>query len=89
MRAKVVLLAAEGYGNNEIAVRLDSCREIVSKWRKRFFEERLAGLEERTTAWASPKFFPGGRRRSQGNRMRASATPRPALVETPSPRYPL
>jgi transposase-like protein len=47
MRAKVVLLAAQGYGNDEIAVRLDSRREIVSKWRKRFFEQRLAGLEER------------------------------------------
>src|SRR5947209_18822906 len=47
MRAKVVLLAAQGYGNDEIAARLDSRREIVSKWRKRFFEERLAGLEER------------------------------------------
>ncbi len=47
MRAKIVLLAAQGYGNDEIATRLDSRREIVSKWRKRFFEERLAGLEER------------------------------------------
>mgnify|MGYP003298484320 CR=1 FL=1 len=50
MRAKVVLLAAQGYGNDEIAARLDSCREIVSKWRKRFFEERLAGLAERELA---------------------------------------
>jgi transposase len=47
MRAKVVLLAAQGFGNDEIATRLGSRREIVSKWRKRFFEERLAGLEER------------------------------------------
>jgi transposase len=47
MRAKIVLLAAQGYGNDEIAMRLDSRREIVSKWRKRFFEERFAGLEER------------------------------------------
>jgi len=29
-----------------IAARLDTRREIVSKWRKRFFERGLAGLEE-------------------------------------------
>jgi len=30
------------------AARLDTRREIVSKWRKRFFEEGLPGLEERS-----------------------------------------
>ena len=57
MRAKIVLLAAQGYGNDEIATRLDSRREIVSKWRKRFFEERLAGLEERPRH-GRPAVFP-------------------------------
>jgi hypothetical protein len=57
MRAKVVLLAAQGHGNDEIAARLDSRREIVSKWRKRFFEERLAGLEERPRH-GRPSVFP-------------------------------
>ena len=47
VRAKIVLLAAAGLANDEIAARLDTRREIVSKWRKRFFEEGLAGLEER------------------------------------------
>ena len=45
-RAKMVLLAAEGLSNDEIARRLDTRREVVSMWRKRFFEKRLAGLEE-------------------------------------------
>ena len=58
MRAKVVLLAAQGYGNDEIAARLGSRREIVSKWRKRFFEERLAGLEERSRHGRPPVFPP-------------------------------
>src|SRR5262249_60676200 len=58
IRAKVVLLAAQGYGNDEIAARLDSRREIVSKWRKRFFEERLAGLEERPRHGRPPVFPP-------------------------------
>jgi transposase len=47
MRAKVVLLAAQGLSNKEIGKRLQLPRQIVSKWRKRFFEERLAGLQER------------------------------------------
>jgi hypothetical protein len=46
IRAKMILLAAEGLGNDEIAARLDTRREVVSEWRKRFFRHRLAGLEE-------------------------------------------
>ena len=45
IRAKIVLLAAEGLGNDVIAARLDTPRQIVSKWRKRFALERLPGLE--------------------------------------------
>ena len=47
IRAKMILLAAAGVPNDQIAARLSTRREIVSMWRKRFFEERLAGLEER------------------------------------------
>lgn len=47
IRAKMILLAAQGVPNDEIAARLSTRREIVSMWRKRFFEDRLAGLEER------------------------------------------
>lgn len=47
VRAKIVLYAADGFSNDEIARRLDTPRPIVSKWRKRFFKQRLAGLEER------------------------------------------
>jgi transposase len=44
VRARIVLYAAEGLGNDEIATRLDTPRQVVSKWRKRFFDQRLAGL---------------------------------------------
>ena len=47
LRAKMILLAAEGLSNDGIARRLDTRREVVSMWRKRFFDQRLAGLEER------------------------------------------
>jgi len=46
-RAKMILLAAQGWDNKDIALRIDARREVVSMWRKRFFEKRLAGLEER------------------------------------------
>ncbi len=58
LRAKVVLLAAAGLRNDEIAARLDLRRDAVSKWRKRFFEERLAGLEERPRPGRPPVFPP-------------------------------
>ena len=57
IRAKVVLLAAKGLENKQIAERLDLPRQIVAKWRKRFFEERLAGLEERSRR-GRPRVFP-------------------------------
>ena len=57
MRARMVLLAAEGLSNDQIAARLDTRREIVSMWRKRFFEERLAGLDERVRP-GRPRVFP-------------------------------
>jgi hypothetical protein len=46
-RAKMILLAAQGRDNKDIALRIDARREVVSMWRKRFFTKRLAGLEER------------------------------------------
>ncbi len=62
VRAKVVLLAAEGLENKEIGVRLDMPRPVVSKWRKRFFRERLDGLEDRSRRGRPPAFSPSGRR---------------------------
>jgi transposase len=56
-RAKMILMAASGVDNDEIAMRLDTRREVVSQWRKRFFKERLAGLEERARP-GRPRAFP-------------------------------
>jgi transposase len=57
IRAKIVLMAASGLDNEEISARLDTSRVIVSKWRKRFFEDGLAGLEERPRG-GRPRVFP-------------------------------
>ncbi len=58
VRAKIVLLAASGMDNDEIAARLDTRREVVSKWRKRFYEQGLAGLDERPRGGRPPAFSP-------------------------------
>jgi transposase len=58
VRAKIVLMAAEGLDNDEIAARLDTSRVIVSKWRKRFFEQGLVGLEERPRGGRPRVFAP-------------------------------
>lgn len=58
IRAKIVLYAALGMENKEIAARLDTSAQIVCKWRKRFFERRLAGLEEEPRRGRPPRFSP-------------------------------
>lgn len=58
IRAKIVLYAAEGLDNDAIAARLDTPRQIVSKWRKRFYQERLRGLEEQSRSGRPALFSP-------------------------------
>lgn len=58
VRAKIVLLAAEGMENRAIAKKVDLPVQIVSRWRKRFFEERLEGLEDRPRTGRPPGFSP-------------------------------
>lgn len=67
VRAKVVLLAAEGLENKEIGERLDMPRPVVSKWRQRFFRERLAGLDERPRRGRPSAFSPSSRRSGEGS----------------------
>jgi len=43
-RSRIVLLAAEGLQNTEIAQRLGIHRQMAAKWRSRFAEDRLEGL---------------------------------------------
>ncbi len=65
-RAKMILLAAQGLENEAIARRLDTRREVVWFWRKRFLERRLDGLEERPRPGRPRAFPPRGGRASQG-----------------------
>ena len=63
VRARIVLYAAQGLDNDRIAARLDTPRQIVSKWRKRFFEQRLVGLDEQPRGGRPAQFSPQHRRR--------------------------
>ena len=66
VRAKIVLYAAQGLENKEIAHRLDTSPQIVCKWRKRFFEHGLDGLEELDRRGRPARFSPRGRHPDQG-----------------------
>jgi transposase len=57
VRARIVLLAAQGATNVGIAERLDVDADTVSKWRKRFATEGLAGLKDRQRS-GRPRTFP-------------------------------
>ena len=69
IRAKIVLLAAEGVANDIIAGRLDLPRQIVSKWRKRFCLFRVPGLAEEPRGGRPARFSPQRRRRRQSPRL--------------------
>lgn len=58
MRAKIVLLAAQGLSNDQIADKVDMPRQIVSKWRKRFFEKRMEGLDDQPRSGRPARFSP-------------------------------
>jgi len=60
VRAKIVLMAARGYNNEEIAFRLNTPRRIVSKWHKRFYYGRLMGLQDEPRGGRPGDFSPSG-----------------------------
>lgn len=73
-RAQIVLLAAEGKENLEIADQLEVERTIVGRWRKRFVEQGLAGIEK-----DAPR---GGRKPTARNRVARR------IIETTTQRKP-
>ena len=62
-RTRIILLAADGLEKREIAKQLGVTQPTVGKWRKRFSQDRLAGIE---------KDLPrGGRKQSVRGRLEA------------------
>ena len=82
VRARIVLYAAEGLGNDEIAARLDTPRQVVSKWRKRFYDQRLAGLTDLPRGGRPPSFPP-----DVVVAIKALACELPAKTDTPLARW--
>lgn len=79
-RAKLILYAADGQANVEIAARLDMSAKNVSRWRRRFHEQRLDGLRDAERSGRPSRFPPGADHRGQGRRLRAPERGRPALT---------
>lgn len=72
LRAQIVLAADDGEENATIAARLGVALNTVIKWRRRFFEEGMDGLEDRPRSGRPPVFSPSGRGRGQGHGLRAA-----------------
>jgi len=60
-RARIVLLAAKRWSNNDIADKLETDPHTVARWRNRFADQGLGGVEEE-----APR---SGRRRSKRSRV--------------------
>lgn len=56
VRARIVLLAADGMQNVGIAARVGVCVDVASRWRKRFCEEGIAGLADRPRSGRPRRF---------------------------------
>jgi hypothetical protein len=58
VRSKIVLLASFDMQNKEISQVLQVPGRIVTRWRKRFYYERLDGLEDRPRCGKPRSFSP-------------------------------
>jgi transposase len=58
IRARIVLAAADGGSNAQIAAELGCHLDTVRKWRRRFWVDRLAGLADRPRSGRPRQFSP-------------------------------
>jgi hypothetical protein len=77
-RARLILYAADGMQDKEIAVRCGCHPQVVSKWRRRFCEQGIDGLKDKPRAGRPRRFPPAAGRRGRRGRMRAAGGARPA-----------
>lgn len=69
VRSRIVLFAASGMDNEQIPQILDVPRRIVTKWRKRFYYERLDGLKDQPRCGRPRSFSPSEHCGNQGSRL--------------------
>ena len=58
MRARMILLVADGVSLSETARRVETPRRIVRKWAKRFEQLGLRGLNDEHRSGRPPRFSP-------------------------------
>ena len=57
-RARLILLLAEGDSWDEVCDKLDCARGFIARWRKRFLDERLAGMYSRHRGQTTKRLTP-------------------------------
>jgi transposase-like protein len=77
-RARLILYAADGMADKDIAIRCDCHPEVVSKWRRRFCEQGIEGLTDKPRAGRPRRFPPAAGRRGRRGGVRATGQARPA-----------
>jgi Winged helix-turn helix len=77
-RARLILYAADGMIDKEIALRCGCHPQVVGKWRRRFCERGIEGLKDRPRAGRPRRFPPAAGRRGRRSRLRAAGPSRPA-----------
>jgi hypothetical protein len=69
VRSRIILFAASGMDNEHISQILDVPRRIVTKWRKRFYSERVDGLNDQPRCGRPHSFSPSEHCGNQGSRL--------------------
>ena len=72
LRARIVLLLADGCSVSSVARQVGKTRKIVRKWGERFVTKRLEGLHDKPGRGREPVFSPRDRGASGEARMRAA-----------------
>ncbi len=72
LRARIILLLADGQSLSSITRQVGKTRKIVRKWGGRFVKKRLEGLCDKAGRGRIPLFSPGRRDPSDQARMRAA-----------------
>lgn len=72
LRARIILLLAEGRTVSSVARQVSKQRRIVAKWGNRFVKKGLEGLQDESGRGRAPVFSPGGGIVSDQTRMRAA-----------------
>jgi len=72
-RARILLLAAAGRSNRQIAIELKTPRETAIKWRRRYLKHGLDGLDDAPRSGRPPTVSPSGEGEHRRSRVRSTA----------------